>query len=110
MAKWFGIVGYITTEETTPGNWTEKVTEREYYGETVDDTRSTWSTQPDSTNDDLTVNDRISIVADPFAYQNFRYIKYVEFMGAKWKVTSVSVSRPRLILTLGGAYTNAQQA
>jgi hypothetical protein len=32
-------------------------------------------------------------------------MRYVEFMGAKWKVSSVDATkRPRLVLTLGGLY------
>ena len=55
-------------------------------------------------NDDLNINMTLSIVADPFAYQNFHQIKYAEYMGSKWKVSSIEVQYPRLILTLGGVY------
>lgn len=103
MAKWYGTVGYIETKETTPGVWKPEVTERKYFGDVLRNS-SRWTASTDSTNDDLNINNQISIVADPFAYRNFHMIKYVEFMGAKWKVTSVDVQRPRLILTIGGVY------
>lgn len=103
MAKWYGKVGYITTEETAPGVWTPTTTERMYFGE-VRRNSSRWSASSDSTNDDININNQISIVADPFAYQNFHSMKYVEFMGANWKITSVEEQRPRLILTIGGVY------
>ena len=108
MAKWFGIVGYIETVETTPGVWTEQITEREYFGDVISN-NTRWSATSDSTNDDLNVNHRISIVADPFAYEQTHALKYLEFMGAKWKITSVEVQRPRLLLTIGGVY-NGEQA
>lgn len=103
MAKWYGVVGYVEPKETSPGVWKDVVTERNYFGDVLSNT-SRWSAKTDSTNDNLDVNNRISIVADPFAYQNFHCIKFVEFMGAKWKVSSVEVQSPRLILTLGGVY------
>lgn len=103
MAKWYGKVGYSETGETSPGVWDNTDTERNYYGEIIQNT-SRWSPNSDSTNDNLLINNKISIVADPFAYQNFHKIKYCEFMGAKWEVTNVEPKYPRLILTLGGVY------
>ena len=103
MAKWYGTVGYIETKETSPGVWKPEVTERKYFGDVLRNT-SRRSTSSDSTNDDLNISNQISMIADPFAYRNFHTILYVEFMGAKWKVTSVEVQRPRLILTIGGVY------
>lgn len=58
----------------------------------------------ESLNDDINVANEISIVADPFAMQNFHKMRYVVFMGEKWKVSSVEVQYPRLILTIGGIY------
>lgn len=103
MARYCGIVGYIESVEESPGVWADKVTERLYTGDSTRIT-SRWSSSSNSTNDDLSVNIQLSVIADPFAYQNFNYIKYAEYMGVKWKVTSADVERPRLILTLGGEY------
>lgn len=108
MAKFYGPVGYAETVEIRPGVWDERITVRNYSGDLVRNT-SRWSTSSDSTNDDLNINNQISIVADPFAYQKFHAMKYVEYLGVKWKITSVEVQRPRLILTIGGVY-NDQQA
>ena len=103
MAKWFGNVGYSETAEIAPGVHTPQITTREYYGDVIrNNTR--WSTNPESTNDNLTVNCQISIVADPFAIDKFHSIKWIEFMGTKWKVTSVEPQPPRLLLTLGGEW------
>lgn len=103
MAKWFGKIGYSETVETAPGVHTPQITTREYYGDVIrNNTR--WSTNSESTNDDLTINSQISIVADPFAIDKFHAIKWIEFLGTKWKVTSVEPQFPRLLLTLGGVY------
>lgn len=102
MAKFYGVIGYMVTEETVPGVWEEVVTERNYSGDVLKNTKRYQSSE--NLNDDISTNNLISIVADPFAYQNFFAIKFVRWMGASWKVTNVEVQRPRLILTLGGVY------
>ncbi len=105
MARFYGIVGYVVTEETSPGIWTEQEIEKSYYGDLIK--RSSRYTPAQSINDDISISQEISILADPFAFQNFSRMRYVEFMGVKWKVTNVEVQYPRLILSVGGEY-NAQ--
>lgn len=102
MAKWYGKVGYAETVETEPGLWDEVITERPYYGDLIRNTRRLRSAS--SVNDDINIANEISIVSDPYAYQNFHAMRYIEFMGSKWKISNVEVQYPRLILTLGGVY------
>ena len=103
MTKWFGKIGYSETVETRPGVWDPQSTIREYYGD-VKRNATRWSGNPDTTNDDLTVNTQISIVADPFAIDKFYSMKWIEFAGTKWKITNVEPQFPRLVLTLGGVF------
>ena len=102
MAKWYGKIGYAVTEMTEPGIWEEKVVERDYYGDMTSDRRKRQTS--DNVNDNLTLANVISIVADPFAYSNCSNIAYAEVMGTRWKVADVEVQYPRLILTIGGVY------
>lgn len=102
MAKFFGKIGYAETQQTSPGVWEEKITEREYFGDLIRNTRRLQSSG--NINDNIVVANDISIVADPFANQNFHAMRYVEFMGTKWKISNVEVQYPRLILTLGDQY------
>lgn len=106
MARFCGTVGYAITEETRPGIWEEQIVERTYRGDVIKNNSSRVSGE--GLNDDIQISSDISIMADAFAYQNFAYIKYVDFMGAKWKVTSVTPERPRITLTLGGIYNEQQ--
>lgn len=106
MSKWFGKIGYATTKETTPGIWEEVITEREYFGDVYRNTRKLQSAS--QVNDDINVSNEISIVADPFARDNFYSMRYVEFMGTKWKVSNIEVQYPRLNLTIGGVYNGNQ--
>ena len=106
MGKFYGQIGYAICEETRPGIAVEKVVEREYYG---DLTRNYRRLESDTKiNNDFNLSQDISIVADPFAYNNFHTMKYVEYMGSLWKVSSVDPQYPRLVLSLGGLYNGEE--
>lgn len=102
MAKYYGKVGYSNTEETAPGVYRESLLERDYYGDVLKNSRR-WE-RGEHQNDNLTVSNRISIVADAYAFEHFFAIRYIWWEGARWKVSEVEVQRPRLILTIGGVY------
>lgn len=107
MAKFYDGIGYGTSIETSPGVWVDKITERKYYGDVIKDTRKIQAS--DKVNYDLSVGNSISIVADPYALNNFFAMRYVKWAGALWVISDVEVQRPRLILRLGGLY-NGQTA
>lgn len=104
MAKYYGMVGYaLTMEDDGSGVYSPRIVERPYYGDLI---RNTKKNQPgEGVNDNITIQNDISIVADMYAYQNFHQIRYVTFMGTRWTVQSIDVQRPRLILSVGGVYT-----
>ena len=102
MAKYYGKIGYAETVETNPGVWTEQITERSDYGDMIRNTRRLQSAE--QVNDNINIANDLSIIADPYAINNFHTMRYAEFMGAKWKISNVEVQYPRLILTLGGLY------
>lgn len=106
MAKFYGVIGYAVTKETAPGVWTEEIAEQSYYGDLTRNMRRLQDSG--NLNDDINVANEISIVADPYANANFHSMRYVAFMGAKWKISKVEVQYPRLILTLGGVYNGKQ--
>lgn len=102
MAKYHGRVGFVTFGEVTPGVDREVPVEREYYGDVTRNTKR-WE-NGSQVNDNLQINNQISIVADAYANQNLFAIRYVSWMGALWEVTNVDVQHPRFILTVGGVY------
>ena len=106
MAKFYGEIGYVETTETEPGIWVENIVKRNYYGDLIRNTRSLVSSG--NVNDNINISNEISILADPYANEHFHSMRYVEFMGSKWKITNVEVKYPRLILTIGGLYNNVQ--
>lgn len=103
--KFAGIIGYAKTEEVKPGVWRNNNVEKNAVGDWIKDYRKFQGT--DKVNDNLVLTSSISIIADPYALQNYSFIKYVKFGGIAWKVESVEPQFPRLILSLGGVY-NAQ--
>ena len=102
MAKFYGVIGYAVTKMTEQGIYEEQIVETEYVGDVIRNTRRL--RDGSKINDDINISNQISIIADPYAANNFHTMRYVVFMGAKWKIAEVEVQYPRLILTLGGLY------
>lgn len=103
MARYYGTIGFSDGQaETTPGVWDEVIVERPYYGDVIRNTRRLQ--QSEHLNDNVTISNEISVVSDPYALQNFHAIRYISWMGTNWKVTSVEVQYPRLILSIGDEY------
>ena len=104
MARFHGEVGYGETVEipADSGVWVDMIVENTYFGDVIRNTRKLDSGE--SLNDDLSVSNSISIVADEYAIKHFFQIKYVRWEGVLWTVSNVEVRRPRLILSLGSVY------
>lgn len=102
MAKYHGKIGFVTFVEKSLGVDVEEPVEREYYGDVLRNTKRWESAQ--QVNPNLTINNQISIVADPYARENLFAIRYASWMGSLWDITSVDVQYPRLILSIGGVY------
>lgn len=102
MAKWYGKIGYAQTVETSPDVWEKQFTERCYYGDIISHQYRRQSGE--GLNDNITLSNQISVIADRFAYENFNAMCYVEFMGVTWRISHVDVQYPRLTLTVGEVY------
>lgn len=103
MSKFYGVIGYAIPYESSPGVWNnDEITEKKYRGDVLQNINR-W--QPsENLNDDFTIDNKISIISDPFAYANFSYITYIHWMGTNWKVKNIEIIRPRIILSIGGVY------
>ena len=102
MSKWFGKIGYAITGEPEPGVWEDTIVARDYYGDLISD--KYMRQLSGNVNDDINLTSVISIIADPFAYENCSHMAYAEIMGARWKITDIDIKPPRLNLTIGGVY------
>jgi len=102
MAKFYGKIGYGETKEQAKGVWVDDIVEYSYYGDVVRNARRLENGE--NLNNDLSVGNSISIVADAYANEHFFAIRYVEWAGTLWTVSEVEVQSPRLLLRLGGVY------
>lgn len=102
MARYCGLIGFSSTVETAPGVWEDIITERKYYGDISKDFRK--SSDENKIIRDVSINNLFSIVADPFAFENLEFIKYVKYLGIAWTVESVEVQYPRLLISVGGRW------
>lgn len=100
--KYYGQIGFELTEETSPGIWNPTISERNYYGDVLQNIRR-WETGV-SINDNIKIQNRISVIADPFLHSNLGNVKYIVFAGNKWKISSFDVQYPRVIFTIGEIY------
>lgn len=110
MAKYCGYIGFVEEYEdlsdpNKPSVWKEREIKRKYYGDITRNTRK-YVTVNEQINQNLTISNDISIISDPYANLNFHKIKYVEYMGTKWKINNVEVKYPRLILHIGDIYND----
>ena len=108
MAKYYGILGFVKTYEkeingVPSGEYVTDVIERHYRGDILQDNRR-WSDSTEKVNEDVTINNRFSILIDSFISDNLSYLKYINYFGADWKISSVEIQYPRMILTTGGLY------
>ncbi len=107
MSKFYGKIGYEELSETSPSVYTPTIVERCFSGQTERDYTRV-SPQSNGINDDISLSNEISFVADPYAINHFHTIRYVEIYGARWKVTGVEPRFPRLYLTIGGVYNGPE--
>lgn len=105
--KWYGQIAYRDTVEVEPGVWEDTVTLVDKYGDLLRNSKS--NQQGNSINDNITVSNQISVVADPYLLESFHKIIYITFMGAKWRINSVEVQYPRLLITLGSLYLEDEE-
>ena len=108
MARFFGRIGYGESVETAPGVWEDQIVERSYYGDVTRNARNL--REGENLNFDLSVQNSISIVADAYANEHFFAIRYVEWAGTLWTISSVEVQSPRLLLRLGEVYNGQTPA
>ena len=73
---------------------------KNYRGDVVLDQRR-WRTE-EKVNDDLSLDNSISILADGYAYENIGNMKYIIWNKVPWKIQSFNINRPRIVIQIGG--------
>ena len=102
MAIFYGPIGVSDPSETTPGVFSNVVTERDVRGDMLR-TSTRHKTSP-SLVGDVSSGHRLSIIVDPDIEHIYTQVVYVVWKGVRWKVDSATFERPRVIFNLGGPY------
>lgn len=104
MSKFYGAIGFcVDQNEVRPGVFQDVIEERYYYGDVLHNKYQNGSGE--GLNDDITLTNDFSIIADEYAIRHCHIIKHITWHGIKWKVKSVNLDNlPRLILSIGGVY------
>lgn len=107
MSKYYGILGFATQQETEPGIWTDVIERRPYKGDVL---RGGRRFEPsENINDDFTITNQFSIISDVFLYAHIPALRYLEYLGVKFKVVSVEIDRPRITIGVGGVYVEEDE-
>lgn len=104
MARYYGNIGFAIQTETKPGIWEDSIEERPYKGEVIRNGRR--YENGEGINDNFTITNSFSIISDAFLYSHIPAMRYLEYLGSKFKIVSVDIDRPRVILSVGGVYVS----
>lgn len=104
MAKYYGIIGFATQVETEPGIWKDAIERRPYKGDVIRNSRR--FDAADNINDDFVISNQFSIVSDAYLYSHVPAMRYLEYMGSKFKIASAEIDRPRVTIVVGGVYVS----
>jgi hypothetical protein len=102
--KFYDAIGYAESVERPEGSgiYEDVITERKLYGDVLRNTRAL--AEGDKVNNDLTIGNRFTVMADTYASENFESIRYIKWKGRRFLLTQIEFVPPRLILTPGGVY------
>ncbi len=102
--KFAGNVGFwLTADETKPGIFEDHMVEKYYTGD-INRAFNKWGARSEATTDELSLNNQVSILGNLFAFEKWPSIKYVKWNNICWKVNTVEIRYPRLILEIGGVW------
>ena len=104
MARFYGAIGFAKMVEVRPGISKETYVERYYKGDILRNNRQ-WSPS-EYLNDNININNEISIVADSFVNRHFGVMRYVRWMEQTFEITSATIDteRHRIVLSIGGVF------
>ena len=104
--KFSGMIGFElerVEDPDRPSVYRPQMIEKNYKGDVLNRT-SRWQQSDIAVDDNLNVSNRISVVSNKFLDDNLSSMKYIVFKGVAWKINSITLQPPRLILEMGGVY------
>lgn len=108
--KFFGTVGFWERdEEVRPGVYRPSIVEKVYTGDMPRNFRK-FDQSSEKQNNDISVSNQVTIVADLYMQNNLSSIRYVVWNGQKLSVKNVTIDYPRVTLEIGGVYSGPKNA
>ena len=107
MSKWSGKIGFAETVKGDDDISRTTIVEKRFRGDVLQDYRK-WD-DSEKINGDITISNRISVVAKDHMLSRLQYMRYVTWQGAKWRIQSISIALPRVILLLGDLYNETEE-
>lgn len=107
MAKWAGKIGFAETVKGDDDITRTTIIERSFKGDVLQDYRN-WE-DSEKINGNINISNRISVVAKDYMLTHLQYMRYVTWQGAKWRIKTISVAYPRVILLLGDLYNGTSE-
>lgn len=105
MARYSGKIGFAS-QKRIDDRTEEVIIEQVLYGDIL--TEAVKSAIADTINPQFSIGNSISLVANPFAFENAYAIRYAVYLGKRWSVAEVKINAPRIILRLGGIYNGPE--
>lgn len=106
MSKWAGKIGFAETVIEDDISRTI-IVEKNFKGDVLQNNRK-WD-DSDKINGDFVISNRISVVAKDYMLAHLQYMRYITWHGAKWKINSLSIEYPRVVLTIGDLYNGTEE-
>lgn len=97
--KYHGKLGFVLTEQTSPGTWTPRTEIREVLGDVIQ--RTVRESDSQTINPDVIFDQQISFLYDDFMTQNMFVMEWIEWMGKRFKISKIDIRPPRMIVTIG---------
>lgn len=101
--RFVGEVGFADTVETSPGIFEEQITPRRYRGTVTTDAHRL--TVDDTVNGQIKTGAIISVLADKELLTRAFDVRWVMYLGVKWKPSYVDIRHPRVVFTLGDRFS-----
>lgn len=108
--KFVGTIGFWEGDkEVSPGIYRPVIMEKPYVGDMPRNFRK-FDSSSEKQNDDISISNQVTILADLYMRNNLSSIRYVAWNGQKLIVKNVTIDYPRVTLELGGVYSGPKNA
>lgn len=106
MSKQYLKFGFAETVDKGYGVYKEVVTEKFLFCQIIRNSKR--YSQGEKINDNIELGNEFSVILDPWMKENFSKIRYVSYMGTRWRINNAEINYPRINFSLGGVYNGPE--